>query len=66
MKLNPIRPRYPKAAAAKLPEVMKPATGVVLRAARAQHLRFSWDQKREIEETLNQAYLQMEGIHCVG
>ena len=45
---------------------MKPATGLVLRAARAQHLRFSWDQKREIEETLNQAYLQMEGIHCVG
>jgi len=29
-------------------------------------LRFSWNQKREIEETLNQASVQMEGIHCVG
>ena len=66
MKVNPIRPLCPKAAAAKLPEVMKPATDVVLRAAKAQHLRFSWDQKREIEENLNHASLQMEGIHCLG
>ena len=29
-------------------------------------LRFCWNQKREIEETLNQAHVQMEGIHCVG
>jgi len=29
-------------------------------------LRFSWNQKREIEETLNQASVPMEGIHCVG
>jgi hypothetical protein len=28
-------------------------------------LRFSWDQKRELEETLNQAGVQMEGIHCL-
>jgi Putative Se/S carrier protein-like len=29
-------------------------------------LRFTWDQKKEIENTLNQAGLQMEGIHCLG
>jgi hypothetical protein len=29
-------------------------------------LRFSWEQKREIEDTLNQAGLQMEGIYCLG
>jgi hypothetical protein len=29
-------------------------------------LRFSWDQKREIEEILNRAYIQMEGIYCEG
>ena len=29
-------------------------------------LRFSWNQKREIEETLNQASVPMEGIHCGG
>jgi len=28
-------------------------------------LRFSWSQKGEIEETLNQAGVQMEGIHCL-
>ena len=29
-------------------------------------LRFTWDQKKGIENTLNQAGLQMEGIHCLG
>ena len=29
-------------------------------------LRFSWDQKSQIEETLNQAGVPMEGIHCLG
>jgi len=28
-------------------------------------LRFSWEQKREIENTLNQARVQMEGIYCL-
>lgn len=28
-------------------------------------LRFSWDQKREIEETLNQAGLQTESVHSL-
>jgi hypothetical protein len=28
-------------------------------------LRFSWDQKKEIEEALNQAGVRMESIHCV-
>jgi hypothetical protein len=28
-------------------------------------LRFSWDQRSEIEETLNHAGVQMEGIHCL-
>ncbi len=28
-------------------------------------LRFSWDQKREIEETLNRAGVQMAGIYCL-
>jgi hypothetical protein len=28
-------------------------------------LRFSWDQKREIEETLSQAEVQMEGVHSL-
>jgi len=28
-------------------------------------LRFSWDQKREIEETLNQAGVQTEGVHSL-
>jgi len=29
-------------------------------------LRFSWDQKREIEETMIQSGVKMEGIHCLG
>lgn len=29
-------------------------------------LRFSWDQKSQIEETLDHAGVQMEGIHCLG
>lgn len=28
-------------------------------------LRFSWEQKGEIEDTLNQARVQMEGIYCL-
>ena len=28
-------------------------------------LRFSWDQKKEIEEALNQAGVRMESIYCV-
>ncbi len=28
-------------------------------------LRFSWDQKRGIEEILNLAGVRMESIHCV-
>jgi len=28
-------------------------------------LRFSWDQKREIEKTINQAGVQMEEVHCL-
>ena len=28
-------------------------------------LRFSWDLKSKIEETLNHAGVQMEGIHCL-
>jgi hypothetical protein len=28
-------------------------------------LRFSWDLKSKIEETLNQAGAPMEGIHCL-
>jgi diphthamide biosynthesis methyltransferase len=28
-------------------------------------LRFSWEQKKEIEEILNLAGVRMESIHCV-
>ena len=28
-------------------------------------LRFSWERKKEIEDTLNQAGVPMESIHCV-
>jgi len=28
-------------------------------------LRFSWDQKKEIEETLNQSGVQTEDIYCL-
>ncbi len=54
MKVNPIRPRYTKAAAANLPEVMKPATGgEVMSTSARRAVRGDWGERASKDQLRN-------------